>query len=455
MHTGLNRSFAKIFLPLAIPIFIQQLIQSSLGWVDVAFVGQLGEAEVAAVGIGNQVFFVIMLLLWGISSGSAALTAQYWGNKEIASIHRVMSIGLKLGTGSAILIAAFAMFSPQIIAQVYTDDSRVIHYASQYLRIAAPGYIAFSIALIYSGTLRSTGYVRPTVTAALVAVVTNTIFGYLLIFGNFGFPRLGVPGAAIGNVSSRFIECGLLLLFTYRRRLPAAIPLATALKLDLTLLKPYIKVAAPVIIGEPLWGIGNTTYSAIYGHISTEALAAYNICMSVESVAIVVFSSMMHASLIMIGNEIGAGNLQNAYEWAVRFLKVGLMSAFVVGVLVFTLRTPILSLYNISGVTAQLASNILAIQSFTLLFKASNMLLIAGILRGGGDTRFAALIDVGSMWLIGVPLAFLGASVFHFPVYWVFLMVQLDEITKCVIFLFRLRSKRWIHQISLKPAHPG
>ena len=249
------------------------------------------------------------------------------------------------------------------------------------------------------------------------------------------------------RIGRRCLLGGLILALTYHFQLPAAARLAELLDINRELVGHFVRTSAPVVLGEVLWSLGITVYSGIYARIGTEAIAATNIASTIESVAMVPLFGIGNAAAIMLGNRIGAGRNEGAMRDARRLLLLAVALGAGMGALILLVRGPLLTLYRISPEAQGYARNVLLILAGALWIKSANLMMIVGILRSGGDTRFALAADTGPLWLIGIPMALLGAFVLHLPVYWVVLMVMSDEITKFVIGALRVRSGRWIHNV--------
>jgi len=444
----LDRSFYARLLALAVPIIIQNFISSSLNLFDVLMIGQLGEVTVAAVGLSNQIFFLLMFLLFGISSGAGVFTAQLWGKGDVPSIHRVMGISLAMGLTGSLFFSFMAIVLPQVSLSIYTNDPAVIQAGLGYLRLSGLSYPMTAISFTYAATLRSTGNTRPPMFVSAITISLKTLLNYLLIFGHLGLPAMGIQGAALSTVIARTLECLLLLGYTYLRRAPTAAPLHRLIAFQRSFVVNFLKIAFPVVINEMLWSLGISTYNAIYAHISTEAAAAIQIAGTIENLAFVIFIGISDATGILVGNKIGAQEQDTAYTYARRSLTLGAGGAMLIGACIYLLSGNILSLYKVSPEVLDYARRILLVMAFVLWIRVSNMTAIVGILRSGGDTRFSMFLDGGTMWVVGVPSALLAAFVFHLPVYWVYLVIMSEELVKFSVSLWRFRSRRWIHNIS-------
>jgi putative MATE family efflux protein len=443
-----DKDYWASLVRLALPITAQNLISSSLNVVGVVMVGQLGEKSVAAVGLANQVFFIFSFLLFGISSGAAIFTAQLWGKKDQASIRKVLGLCLSMGLGGALLFSAAALLFPGAVLRIYSHDPAVIELGVQYLRIIGWSYAITAVTFSFASVLRSTGNVRVPTFVSICAICLDALLNYVLIFGKLGLPAMGVRGAALGTSIARLFEVTLLLGITYRMRLPAAAGLTELLGASRSFVRTYLITALPVAFNESMWALGISTYNMIYARIGTESIAAVNIASTIEGLAFTIFVGICNASAIMIGHKIGSNQEGQALSYARRALAIAASGAVLVGVLIVLGSDAILSFYKVSQAASQYAHNILIVLACVLWIRVSNMTMIVAILRSGGDTRFSLFLDVGTVWGIGVPLALLGAFVFHLPVYWVVSMVMTEEVAKLVIGFFRFKSRKWINNLA-------
>lgn len=416
--------------------------------VGVVLIGQLGEASVAAVGLANQVFFLLNLALFGFNSGAAMFTAQLWGKQDILNIRRVTSLTIKLSLLTSLVFFFLALVVPETILGIYSTDPEVIRLGGQYLRVFGWSFLFVGVTFSYAAVVRSTGDVKTPLVVSIGALSLNMLLSYLLIFGHLGLPRLGTQGAAYGTLIARILECLVLVLMVYRRNLPAAASLNQLREIDLAFSWKVLKPVLPVAINEILWSFGITAYSVAYARISTESIAAMNIFGTIDGLAFTVFIGIGNACAILVGYWIGAGDEKQAYRYALRSLSLGILLALVTGIIVRLVSPSILTLYKVSPVVIDATQKILNIMSALLWLRASNMILYIGAFRSGGDTRFGLIMDGMTIWVVGVPLAFTGAFVFHLPVYWVYLLAMSEEFTKWAVALWRFFSRRWIHNLT-------
>lgn len=442
-----DRTYYTTLLSIAIPIIAQNFITSSLNLIDVAMLGQLGETTVASVGLANQLFFLLVLMLFGTYSGVGVFTSQLWGKGDLPNIRRVLGIGLMIGVTGSMIFTLLALVFPNLVLRFYSEDPAVIDLGSKYLRIVGWSYTVTAITFAYSSVLRSTGYVRVPMIVSVCALSIKTILNYGLILGNLGLPALGAEGAAISTVVARSIEFLALITVVYSRRLPPAARISEMVGFSREFLVRVLRTSLPVLANEMLWSLGITTYNMVYGRIGTDAIAAVNIAATIENLAFVIFMGLSDATGIMIGNRIGANEEEKAFGYARQTLIIGTTGSILVGLIILFSSDFILSFYKLSDAALANAHNILTVIGFMMWIRVSNMILIVGVLRAGGDTRFSMFLDAGSVWLVGVPLAVTAGLVFHLPVYVVYAMVMSEELVKYGVAMWRLFSRRWIHNL--------
>ena len=442
-----DKDFYIKLVSLALPIALQNFIMSALNMVDTVMIGQLGEVEIASVALANQIFFLLTLLLFGISSGASIFNAQFWGKKDIPNIRRILGLSVLCSSSAAAVFTAAAFFTSRQLLAVFSTDTQVIGMGSSYMRIVCLSYIMTAVSFCYSSALRSTGNVKLPMLVSMFALGINTFLNYLLIFGKFGFPMLGVEGAAIATVIARLVEMTLILLAVYSKRLVPAASIKELLDIKLGFIKMYFKTALPVIMNEVLWSTGVTLYSVAYARMGTGVIASINISSTVERISLVLFFGISSACAVMVGNKIGEGDENTASLYARRLAVLGPALGILFGTGVIISSGWILSIYNVSAAVYEDARRVLSIFGIVMAFKVFNVINVVGILRGGGDTKFGLFIDTAGIWLISVPLAFLGGLVWSLPVYIVYALVNLEEVFKIIFGIRRLASGKWVNNL--------
>ncbi len=442
-----DRVFLRDMLALAIPVAFQQFITASLSMIDVLMVGQLGETSVAALGLANQIFFLLILFLFGVTSGMAIFTAQYWGKDDVENIRKVLGICLVFAVLVSTGFTLAATLIPQTLMSFYTEDREVIRLGSEYLRIVGLSYVMMAIAVSYISVLRSITMVKLTMVVAVIALGLKTVLGYLLIFGIGPFPELGVRGAAIGTAFGWTFECILLLILVYVQKTPLAANPLTFFRFTRPFAMNVLRTSMPAAINEVLWSLGITTYNAVYGRIGTDAIAAVNINATIEEMVFVLFMGLGNACAIMVGNKIGSGGKDMAFEYGRRFLILGVAMAVIGGLIVLSVRNVVIGLYPLSPSGALNLYGLMTVYAFSSWLQVFNFMLFIGALRAGGDTRYSMFTELFSIWVVGVPAALIGGFVLDLPVYGVYALVLLEEAVKAVIVFRRFLSRRWIHDL--------
>jgi putative MATE family efflux protein len=443
-----DRFFLKLLYRLAAPIALQNLLTGSLGMVASVMVGQLGDAAIASVGLAGQIFFLLNLILFGIGSGSAMFTAQLWGNKDIASLHKVLGLCLAMGLTISALFLVACEFFPAWIIGIFTVDPQVIALGGEYLRIYAIAFLFFSITSGFASVLRSTGEVKLPMLVTVCALALNIALNYVFIFGALGFPAMGIRGAAISAVFSRVSECLVLVFIIYWKKYPVAARLDELLSLNIGFFNKIFRPVFPVILNELMWSLAVTTYSVVYARIGTSSIAAMNIVATVDNLAIVPFLGLSTGIAIITGHKIGAGEKEQAFRDVGRTIGLTAVIALLVSGVVFAIKGPVISLYKITPDVALYANRALIILALWVIVRSQNMILVVGMMRSGGDTRYSLFLDGIIIWILGVPMAILGGFVLHLPVYWVYLMVMAEELTKCILGLRRYFTRKWIHDLT-------
>jgi len=442
-----DKIFYKTLISIALPITIQNLISTSLNMVDTVMIGRLGEKQIAAVGLANQIFFLFILIAFGINSGASIFIAQFWGKKDILNIRKVLGLTILSGGIVSLIFTLGAFFIPEFLLSIFSKDQRVILLGSQYLRIVCFSYLMTSVSFAYGFASRSVGQAKLPMYVSAISLLCNTIMNYLLIFGHFGFPVMGVRGAALATLISRLLEMVLMLGIIYRKGDTLAGKIHEMLGFSRRFVTKFFDTALPVIINESFWSLGMVMYSVAYARIGTGAIAAVQISNTVQNVFMVINMGLANASAVMLGNQLGANRIEKAVSYAYIFSILGPTVGMILGVMLYLTSPLVLSVFNVSNSVFLDSSRIMMVMAVVMFAKMFNAILIVGILRSGGDTKFALVLELGSVWIIGVPLAFLGAFLWKLPVYWVVALVSLEEVVKALMGIPRVLSKKWAKNV--------
>ena len=444
-----DKQFFAALLAIALPITLQNLIGSSLNMVDTLMISMLGDASVAAVGLANQVYFFYMITVLGIQSGSSIFIAQFWGKKDDKSIRKVLGLAIAISSVLGLIFTFATLFAPKYLMRLFTDDIEVLQLGSIYLQGVSLTYIITALSFAFGVASRSIGQAKMPMRASLISFFINIIFNYLLMFGKLGFPALGVLGAALGTLIARLVELGIILFSIYGSHSILAMHWTDLITWERNFAKRYFKTTYPVIINEALWSLGMVMYSVAYAKISTEAIAAVQISTNIQNIFLVLSRGLANACTVMIGNKIGANEEDEASIYANRFLWIAVIQGILLGIILYISSPYIVKVFNnISEDVYIISVQMLKIMALVFFIKMFNGNLIVGVLRGGGDTTFSMWLDAGAVWLVGVPLAFLGSVFLNIPVHWVTALVSLEEVVKAIIGIPRLISKKWIINIT-------
>lgn len=442
-----DKAFLRKIIAITIPIALQNFLNTTLNFIDTLMIGTLGETTIAAVGLANKVFFVFSLLLFGICSGSGVLTAQYWGKREMENIKKVLGISLILSILASLFFAIPSMINPTGVMSILTNSNESIRIGAIYLAIAALSYPFTAVTNAYVTLLRGVNQVFIPVVISTIAILTNVVLNYVLIFGKFGFPELGVAGAAIATVIARVVETSSLLIIIYVQKGPAAAKIREMIDYNRDFLGKFFHTVSPVIINEFMWGLGVTMYALVYGRMGDASMAAVTVSQTVEQIMQVIFISISGATAVMLGNELGANQLEDADNHAKNFIFIQITLSILVGIIFFLVRDPIISLFYVSNEVAGYIRLCFLVYILYMPFKMFNTMNVVGILRSGGDTRAALFIDVSGVWFIGIPMAVIGGLILHLPIYIVYALVFIEEVYKCIIGIIRYRKKKWLRNI--------
>lgn len=445
-----DRKFYKTLVVLALPILVQNFLASSLNMVDTLMIGRVGEDEVAAVGVANQLFFLFNLVANGAAAGCSIFISQYWGQRDIPRIRRVVGFGLVVNCAIGLLFTFAALTLPHLLIQLFSRDERVIALGVDYLLVVCLSYLFSGVSFLLAGTLRSVGYAYQPMLVSLFAILINIVFNYLMIFGHGGFPAMGVRGAALATLIARIVETLLLIAFSFRRRSPFAGPVREFFRFGRDFTRKVVGAMLPVVVNEGCWALGTVLYTVAYGFIGdgTKAIAASQIVNSVQNLFMIFCFSTASSALVMIGHQIGAGDRENAIAYSRRFTALAVLLGVILGVVVLSAAPFILSFFKVSEEARLSAIGMLRVFSVIAPARVLNIVLIVGVFRGGGDTSFGLKVEAGTMWLIGVPMAFLGALVFRLPVEGVVALITAEEVVKCILSCIRLKQNKWVRDLT-------
>ena len=437
--------FATLFM-VAAPITVQNFINSAVNMADAVMIGRLGETSITAVGLGNQIFFLLNLLLFGLVSGSAVFSSQFWGRKDVLGIQKTIGLCFIIASIIGGIFTFFCLLCPDVLIGIYSKADEVIKLDAEYLKYVCFCFFPFVYSFSITMTLRSIGKIKLAVITTAIGLVVNITLNMILIFGLLGFPALGVRGAAIATVASRILEFVIVLSVSILCKYPVIGSFKNMFcSISLPFLRDYFIVALPVVVEETIWSFGITTHNLIFARIGTSQYAAFNIVNTVSLLLWVIFLGLGNGSAIIIGNKIGEGKTEEARDYA-KFIAI-LSPLLALFIILFFIPISILIpyIFNVTDEVLSLVPSLLIVLSVYYPLKAYNSVMIVGICRGGGDTRFSLFYDVAFMWTVAIPLAYI-ASLTHFSYVWlIYALIMIEEPLKMILGLVRLKNGKWLH----------
>jgi len=448
-----NRPFWKVTLSLAIPIALQNLLSASFSLVDTFMVAKLGGDHLAAMGMAGQWSWLLNIFSFGLVSGTSLFIAQYWGIKDIKSIHRTSGIAIT----SAILVSVVFMLmgavKPELIISIFSRTPAIVEYGSQYLKIAAYSYPAVALNLIFCAILRSTEKVRLPVVVSLFTAVLNAILNYCLIFGVLFFPEMGISGAALATCISSWAGVILLTVISFINRNILIAPLADLFGFDFQHIVTFYKRAAPIIFNEAAWGVGTVAINAIFSNMGDDYYTGVTIFRTFESISFVFMIGLCNACSVMIGKSIGAGKIERAQEDARRFTAIMPIACIFTGIIVVLFRRYLVlgftsgAVYTEAAIAA--AIGCLLVYGFEMPLRNIPYLMVVGIFRPGGNSKLAMICDLICLWGIAIPVTAIMAFVVKLPFIYVFLiMFLLEDIPKSALCLYNFFRDKWIAPVT-------
>ncbi len=440
--------FQREVLQVALPVTAQATIISLLSLTDQVMVGQLGETAVSAVGIVSKITSILTVMLTGIATATSVFCAQFWGNGQRAQIHQVFGIALRFSMTVTILMLLAALGWPHLLISVFTTDGSVLAAGGAFLRIIAIGYVPTTLTLLYAAVLRSAKLVKLAMYAGISSVILNVVLDYLLIFGSFGAPRLGLQGAALATTIARFTELGIIVVVSYYTRNIAAVTRwSDTYCSEPGLRKRFLLVALPLSVNELLWILGESAYAAVYGRMGTGSLAAMSMTFPLQGLSIGFMSGLSTAAAVLIGQRLGRSDFVEAKSYGKRLTGLGIGLSVVIGALLAFGAPYYAKLYALSAEVQHSGVLCLFVFSGFMWVKVANMILCGAVLNSGGDSRFVLIMESSATWLLGVPLAIVGAFVLELPVAWVYFLLSLEEVVRLIAGFWRFRSGRWARNL--------
>ncbi|MDO4300737.1 MAG: MATE family efflux transporter [Clostridia bacterium] len=438
-----DKVFLRNITGLALPIMLNELINSLINIMDTFMTGKLGAESVTAVGLSNQIFFLFNLCCFGICSGATIFMAQYWGSRDIKGVRRVLGMAAMLVECCAVIFFIGARLFPREILSIYSKDIDVIDLGESYITIVSFSYLIMAFVNVVNVSLKAIGKAAQPMITTFIALITNVILNYIFIF-EMG---LGVKGAALGTIGARSLELIVQLTLVFGRKLPIVGNIKDYFVIDRSFIKKYLAVAFPVFLNEFFWALGTTGYNVAYKYSGTIAQAAVQVSSSVQNLFAVAGMGVGAACGIILSNALGAKDRERAIDYSKKGKKLSILFSIVSGSILALSAPLIVSFFDIHDLGRKYALYMLYVVAVGIIVKNINYINIVGILRSGGDTLAGLILDMASVWFIGIPMAFLGSMILGLPIYITFTMVYFEEVIKMIFSEARVLKLKWANTI--------
>ena len=449
MEVKINkRAFYRKLITLALPIALQSLMLALVAACDALMLGKVEQNEMTAVSLATQVQFVQNMFVFAVTGAGAVLGAQYWGKRDREKMQEIFDLMLVLSGMISLIFFLACEFIPVGLMHIFSKDKVIIKIGAKYLQIAGWSYLITGISQCYLTMMKITDRVIASAVASSAAVVLNIVLNYIFIFGKLGLPAMNSRGAAIATMIARVMEMLLSLGFTLGKEhiRPA---LGKLFKIDKELAQSFVKQLLPLMGGSLLWGVGFTSYTAIIGHMNSDAAAANSIASVVRDLICCICNGIGSAAGIMVGNEMGAGRLETGKAYGIKLKNISYIIGFISTGLVLAVTPIVVSSMELTEEARSYLTGMMIIMSIYMIGRCVNTVSINGVLDGGGDTVFDMYSLFVTMWCIAVPLALLGAFVFHFPVLVVYACTCLDEVGKIPWVMYRIKKYKWVKNLTV------
>ena len=445
----MDKEFKKKLTDIALPITVQTLMHSSLSLIDQIMIGSLGSACIAGIGLAGKFTSLFSVTVSAIVAAAGILISQYVGAKNERGVRDSFYLPLYFSLIFVVGFTLASLFAPSQIMAFYADDVETISKAAVYLRWRAVGYFPEILTMFVSTLLRNMNRAKLPAVAGVVAIITNTLLNWLLIFGFGPIPRMEEAGAAIATVISHIVEMLIVVILFAREKKKQNLFLHPTVSFSIEFVKNAAVILAPILVGEFLWSLGENMYAVIYGHLGTEPCAAMTLMYPIQGIAIGALCGVSAASGIIVGNSLGANDDKKAWSQAIDFVRLTVTAGIIIGVIVCALSPFYVKLFNVAPETRAVTIKILAAFAFVFTAKVFNMVIGGGVLQSGGQTKFMTAVNIIGTWGAGVPLGFVSAYFFKLPIWWVYFFLSLEEFVRVGISIWLLKSKRWMKNVAV------
>jgi len=444
-----KKEFLKLALKLALPIMVQNLISTLVNTADTVMLGYVSQTAMSATSLANQFTFIFFCFLFGASTGTSVLCAQYWGKKDSVTIERIIALAAKMATAISFLFFAGAFFIPETVMKIFTDSPDTIEAGARYLKVVSFSYLFMGFSQVFISAARSIGKaVMPSVTY-IVSLITNIFFNAVFIFGFLGAPKLGITGVAIGTCISRIVEA-LICLGYSSFKCEVKFKIKYLFAKAGVLFSDFLKICIPSIGNDVIWCLATSVFAVILGHIGDDMVAANAVAVMVVNIGAIACRGFANATTIVVSNTLGENKMEETKVYARRMLLITIAVSLAGGLVILLIRPFMMNYYSgkLSQTAVSYLGYLLIFTTWRLLGEGINTCLICGCFRGGGDTKFGLLVDTVFMWAVAVPLMALAAYVLKLPPVWVYFVMTLDEYWKMPVVFIHYKKMKWLKNIT-------
>ena len=452
MHLVRDKDFYRQVGSIMVPVAMQQAINIGVNMMDTIMLGSFGEAQLSASSLANSFYNLFTILCMGIIGGCSVLAAQYWGAKNKEKVRETFSLAIRLSVFLSLIFAVVTALFPEQIMRMYSNESDVIDYGVQYLRITTYIYIFHGTSQVTAFLMRSVQQPKLGLIVSITSFFVNIFANWVFIFGKLGAPRMEIAGAALGTLIARTVECAVTFIYVL------GIDKSLGLRFRHLLRSPtkelyynYFRLGFAALISDGFLGLGTNVMNMILGRMGAAVVAANAICQVVDRLFTVVVSGVSNAASIITGNTVGQGDKEKAIAQGQTFYLMSVAFGFVSTILVFFLGTLTINAYNLDPSTIVIAREMMLAYTVIAFFQSIQSVMTKGVLRGGGDTRFLMVADVLFLWIVSLPLGYFAGLVLGAPGWLSILCLRIDWVIKSVWCVSRLNSGKWIRETKRLP----
>ena len=449
-------TFFKMMVTIALPIALQNLLAQTASMVDTIMIGSLGELAVASVGICSQIASLFFSTYYGFANGAIIFFSQYWGSQDEENDNLTFGTAFLSILVVSVLFGLVCVIDPRFLLGIYTDKANIIELAAPYIRIVGFAFPLQAMACVFSFFLRSSDRVNQPLYCSLVGLVVNFVINFTLIYGRFGFPKLGIPGAAIGTLASAIVNFILLFIILIKSECSIRLHITKIFHLSIDFMKMYYLKCAPIVCNEILYGVGQMIINIVMGHQNESAIAAMAAFRVCEGFVFSFFGGLTNATAVVVGNDVGSGRLEDAYGFVKKArLFTPIVTFCIVGTCLI-LNHPLFTLFGLGEQALSYGKYMLMVYLIFGSIRTCNYTM-GDSFRAGGEPLYGTIMEIGSLFLISVPITWTTGMILHLPFLLVFMFVYSDEVFKFFADSYYLKTGKWVKPVTKlgKEALPG